>query len=166
MSNATSTETATPDAEGINKTGGLRKKIPWKIEAPTPADVPAIVDVQWNAWTSERMQNLFPHTESGRRYSERDHLLNVTGQPKRPDNDARQEPETLVRVIRDPSSGRAVAFAVWRHMRPGDDWGWEASWSAFDDIPDIHLEIVESMFGPSRRIERLVFDGGREHLRK
>ncbi|KAK7923646.1 acyl-CoA N-acyltransferase [Apiospora marii] len=170
MADATTTKTGSPAAQDTNKVGGPRERIPWRIETPTPADVPAIVDVQWNAWVSERMQRLFPHTESGRRYSERDHLLNVTGQPKRPtDNknknkDALPEPETMVRVVRDPGDGRAVAFAVWRHMRPGDDWGWEACWSAFDDIPDIHLEIVESMFGPSRRIERLVMDGGREHL--
>ncbi|KAK8097427.1 hypothetical protein PG984_016566 [Apiospora sp. TS-2023a] len=164
MADATSTKSATPAVDDNNKNGGTaREKIAWKIETPTPDDVPAIVDVQWNAWVSERMTNLFPHTESGRRYSERDHLLNVTGQPHRPGTGL-SEPETMVRVIRDPSSGKAVAFAVWRHMRPGDDWGWEACWSAFDDIPDIHVEVVESMFGPSRRIERLVMDGGREHL--
>ncbi|KAK8087634.1 hypothetical protein PG997_002595 [Apiospora hydei] len=150
---------ATPAAV---ESSGKKDRIPWKIETPTPADVSDIVDVQWNAWTSERMQSLFPHTASGRVYSERDHLLNVTGQPKRPGSD-KPEPKTTMRVVRDVGTGKVVAFAVWRHMRPGDDWGWQACWSEFDDIPDIKLETVEEIFGPSRRVQGLLMDG-REHL--
>ncbi|KAK8043859.1 acyl-CoA N-acyltransferase [Apiospora phragmitis] len=168
MADATSAVSATPAAAEDNKNGNnnIKKRIPWNIETPTPADVPAIVDVQWNAWTSERMQSLFPHTESARVYSERDHLLNVTGQPKRPRPDGepyKPEPETTIRVVRDASSGKVVAFGLWRHMRPGDDWGWQACWSGFDDIPDIHEDVVEGIFGPSRRVQRLLMDG-KEHL--
>ncbi|KAK8054870.1 acyl-CoA N-acyltransferase [Apiospora rasikravindrae] len=164
MAEAASTVAAAP-AVAENKSNSRKETIPWKIDTPTPADVPAIVDVQWNAWTSERMQSLFPHTDSGRVYSERDHLLNITGQPKRParsDQDE-PEPETTMRVVRDVGSGKVVAFALWRHLRPGDDWGWRACWSAFDDIPDIHLETVEGIFGPARRVQRLLMDG-KEHL--
>ncbi|KAK6840888.1 acyl-CoA N-acyltransferase [Apiospora arundinis] len=142
-----------------------KEKTAWKIETPTAADVPRIVDVQWDAQTSARMQSLFPHTESGRRYSERDYLRNVTT-PRRPapaGGDGRPPPETLMRVVRDADSGEVVSFGLWRHVRPEDDWRWQAMWSPFDDIPDMSYEVAEGVFGPARRVHRLIMEG-REHL--
>ncbi|KAK8126979.1 acyl-CoA N-acyltransferase [Apiospora kogelbergensis] len=125
---------------------------------------PRIVDVQWNAQSSARMHSLFPHTESGRRYSERDYLRNVT-QPKRPAADSGRPPppETLMRVVRDRQDGPVVAFGMWRHLRVGDDWGWRAAWSPFDDIPDMSYEVAEGIFRPARRAHMWLMEG-REHL--
>ena len=165
MAETTSTSPATA-VIADNAARTTNKRTTWKIEAPIPADVPRIVDVQWNAQSSARMHSLFPHTESGRRYSERDYLRNVT-QPKRPAADSGRPPppETLMRVVRERQDGPVVAFGMWRHLRVGDDWGWRAAWSPFDDIPDMSYEVAEGIFRPARRAHMWLMEG-REHLSK
>ncbi|KAI1141344.1 acyl-CoA N-acyltransferase [Hypoxylon sp. FL0543] len=120
------------------------------VEQATESDIPALVAVWWDAFSSDFIRRIFSQTPDGRRWLERAFVKNFE-----PTSGSRA-PETKCLIVRCSDTGLPAAIAVYRIVPAGCDpaqLSWRARWPPFDDLPDISEDVLAGFFDSMDRTQ-------------
>ncbi|XXG96046.1 hypothetical protein Hte_002323 [Hypoxylon texense] len=138
------------------------------VERATASDIPGIIAVWWDSFSSDFIRRVYPQTPDGRRWLERAFARNLGPAP------GPGYPKVECLLVRNPdtafaaSSGLPVAVAVYHIVPAGCDpklRSWRARWPAFDDLPDIREDVLAEFFEPMEKTQSyLLKDRGHVYL--
>ncbi|KAI8965119.1 acyl-CoA N-acyltransferase [Daldinia sp. FL1419] len=130
------------------------------VDHASVSDIPALITIWWDAFSTEHLQRVFPQTPNGKRWQERA-FEDFIGSTPGPD-----ELKTECLVVRDPETGAAAAFAIYRIVPEGyppEKQTWRARWPPAEGFPDMSDDHLDDFFSRMEKAHAHVV-GDRGHV--